>query len=93
MTPGQTIAYKQNASNEQLQSALEKALPGAAKQTKGISQQFKGATDSDTCRKIFDFLKTKVTYDKDGFTQKIKYPSALLREGRGDCKSYSLFTN
>jgi hypothetical protein len=92
MTPGQTIAYKQNASNEQLQSALEKALPGAAKQTKGISQQFKGATDSDTCRKIFDFLKTKVTYDKDGFTQKIKYPSALLREGRGDCKSYSLFT-
>lgn len=92
MTPGQTIAYKQNASNEQLQSALEKALPGAAKQTKGISQQFKGATDSDTCRKIFDFLKTKVKYDKDGFTQKIKYPSALLREGRGDCKSYSLFT-
>jgi len=92
MTPGQTIAYKQNASNEQLQSALQNALPGAAKQTKGISQQFKGATDSDTCRKIFDFLKTKVTYDKDGFTQKIKYPSALLREGRGDCKSYSLFT-
>lgn len=92
MTPGQTIAYKQNASNEQLQSALEKALPGAVAQTKEISKQFKGATDTDTCRKIFDFLCKKVKYDKDGFTQKIKYPSALLREGRGDCKSYSLFT-
>jgi hypothetical protein len=92
MKPGQNITVKTNASNEQLQRALEKALPGAVAQTKEISQQFKGATDTDTCRKIFDFLKTKVKYDKDGFTQKIKYPSALLREGRGDCKSFSLFT-
>jgi hypothetical protein len=92
MQPGQTIAFKQNASNEQLQSALEKALPGAVAQVKQIAPKFKGATDTDTCRKIFDFLCKKVKYDKDGFTQKIKYPSALLREGRGDCKSYSLFT-
>ena len=92
MQPGQTIAFKQNASNEQLQSALEKALPAAAAQVKNISSKFKGATDTETCRKIFDFLCKKVKYDKDGFTQKIKYPSALLREGRGDCKSYSLFT-
>ncbi|MEI8285725.1 MAG: transglutaminase-like domain-containing protein [Actinomycetes bacterium] len=92
MKPGQNISIKQNASNEQLQSCLEKALPGAVAQTKNIAPQFKGATDSDTCRKIFDFLLKKVKYDKDGFTQKIKYPSALLRERRGDCKSYSLFT-
>jgi hypothetical protein len=92
MKPGQNISIKQNASNEQLQSCLEKALPGAVAQTKNLAPQFKGATDSDTCRKIFDFLCKKVKYDKDGFTQKIKYPSALLREGRGDCKSYSLFT-
>ena len=92
MRPGQNITYKVNASNAQLQSALEQALPGAVAQTKQIAPQFKGASDADTCRKIFDFLKTKITYDKDGFTQKIKYPSALLRERRGDCKSYSLFT-
>ena len=92
MRPGQNITIKTNASNAQLQTALEQALPGAVAQTKDIAPQFKGATDTDTCRKIFDFLKTKVKYDKDGFTQKIKYPSALLRDGRGDCKSYSLFT-
>lgn len=92
MKPGQNISIKQNASNEQLQSCLEKALPGAVAQTKNLAPKFKGATDTDTCRKIFDFLLKKVKYDKDGFTQKIKYPSALLREGRGDCKSYSLFT-
>ena len=66
MRPGQNITYKVNASNEQLQSALEQALPGAVAQTKQIAPQFKGASDSDTCRKIFDFLKTKITYDKDG---------------------------
>jgi len=71
MKPGQNITVKQNASNAQLQRALEQALPGAVAQTKDIAQQFKGATDSDTCRKIFDFLKSKVKYDKDGFTQKI----------------------
>jgi hypothetical protein len=92
MKPGQNIILKTNASNEQLQRALESALPGAVAQTKEIAPQFKGATDSDTCRKIFDYLKKRVQYDKDGFTQKIKYPSALLRDGRGDCKSYSLFT-
>lgn len=92
MTPGQNITVKTNATNQQLQKALESALPGAVAQTREIAPQFKGATDSDTCRKIFDFLKTKVQYDKDGFTQKIKFPSALLRERRGDCKSYALFT-
>lgn len=71
MQPGQTIAYKQNASNEQLQSALEKALPAAAAQVKNISSKFKGATDTETCRKIFDFLKKEIQYDKDGFTQKL----------------------
>lgn len=92
MQPGKNITLKTNATNEQLQRALEAALPGAVAQTKEIAPQFKGATDSDTCRKIFDFLKTKIQYDKDGFTQKIKFPSALMRERRGDCKSYSLFT-
>ena len=92
MRPGQNITIKTNASNAQLQTALEQALPGAVAQTKNIAPQFKGASDTDTCRKIFNFLKAKVKYDKDGFTQKIKYPSALLRDGRGDCKSYSLFT-
>ena len=71
MRPGQNITYKVNASNEQLQSALEQALPGAVAQTKQIAPQFKGASDSDTCRKIFDFLKTRITYDKDGSNQKI----------------------
>lgn len=92
MKPGQNITVKQAATNAQLQRALEAALPGAVAQTKDIAPKFKGATDSETCKKIFDYLKTQIRYDKDGFTQKIKFPSALMRERSGDCKSYSLFT-
>lgn len=92
MKPGQNITVKQAATNAQLQRALEAALPGAVAQTKDISPKFKGATDSETCKKIFDYLKNQIRYDKDGFTQKIKFPSALMRERSGDCKSYSLFT-
>lgn len=92
MKPGQNIIVKTAATNEQLQRALEAALPGAVAQTKDIAPKFKGGTDSETCKKIFDYLKTQVRYDKDGFTQKIKFPSALMRERSGDCKSYALFT-
>lgn len=92
MKPGQNITVKQAATNAQLQRALEAALPGAVAQTKDIAPKFKGATDSETCKKIFDYLKNQIRYDKDGFTQKIKFPSALMRERSGDCKSYSLFT-
>jgi hypothetical protein len=92
MKPGQNITVKQAATNQQLQRALEAALPGAVAQTKDIAPQFKGATDCDTGKKIFDYLKKNVRYDKDGFTQKIKFPSALLRERSGDCKSFALFT-
>lgn len=92
MKPGQNITVKTAATNQQLQRALEAALPGAVAQTKNIAPKFKGGTDSETCKKIFDYLKTQVRYDKDGFTQKIKFPSALMRERSGDCKSYALFT-
>ena len=92
MKPGQNITVKTAATNQQLQRALEAALPGAVAQTKDIAPKFKGGTDSETCKKIFDYLKTQVRYDKDGFTQKIKFPSALMRERSGDCKSYALFT-
>lgn len=92
MKPGQNITVKTAATNQQLQRALEAALTGAVAQTKDIAPKFKGGTDSETCKKIFDYLKTQIRYDKDGFTQKIKFPSALMRERSGDCKSYALFT-
>jgi len=65
----------------------------AVEETKKIAPQFLGANYLDTCKNIWDFLKTNITYKKDptGF-QLIKLPRRFLAEASGDCKSYSLFT-
>jgi len=90
--PNQNITYKVGASNMQLQRAIEAALPAATKQMQGMAKQFKGSTEKETCRNIFNFLMQNIRYKVDGDNQKIKLPSAFLREKEGDCKSYSLFT-
>jgi hypothetical protein len=78
--------------NSQLRQVIFDATPKAIEQTKNIARQFKGADDLQTCKKVFDYLKTRINYSADGFHQKVKLPSALLRERVGDCKSYSVFT-
>lgn len=78
--------------NYQLRQIIFANTPKAIQQCKNIAQQFKGVTEIDTCRNIFDFLKNDIRYVADGSHQKVKLPSALLREKVGDCKSYSLFT-
>lgn len=90
--PNQNITYKVGATNMQLQRAIEAALPAATEQMKDKAKQFKGSTEKQTCRNIFNFLMQNIRYKVDGDNQKIKLPSAFLREKEGDCKSYSLFT-
>jgi hypothetical protein len=90
--PNQNITFKVGATNFELQRAIEAALPAAVAQTKDLAKNFKGSTEKETCSKIFNFLKNNIQYKVDGDNQKIKLPSAFLREKSGDCKSYSLFT-
>ena len=90
--PNQNITYKVGATNFELQRAIEAALPAAVAQTKDLAKKFKGSTEKETCSKIFNFLKNDIQYKVDGDNQKIKLPSAFLREKSGDCKSYALFT-
>lgn len=82
----------QDGDNAQLRGVIFDATPTAIAQTKQIAQQFKGKTELETCRNIFNFLKQRIRYKEDGFHQKVKLPSALLRERVADCKSYSVFT-
>lgn len=90
--PNQNITFKVGATNSELQRAIEAALPAAMAQTKDLAKRFQGSTEKESCQKIFSFLKNDITYKVDGDNQKIKLPSAFLREKSGDCKSYSLFT-
>lgn len=83
---------KQNATNGQLQAAIEAVIPMATKQMATTAKQYKGKTDLDTCRNIFVFLKG-LNYKADGNEQQVRLPSALMRTRTGDCKSYSVYTS
>jgi len=90
---GKLETIKEKADNSDIRMAIVKAVPKATAQTKDIAKYFKGNTEEQTCRKIFDFLKNKVRYKADGPEQIIQLPSAILRPNAvADCKSYSLFT-
>lgn len=77
--------------NKKIITTLHKNTDKAALITKDIAPLFKGNTIEETCRNIWNFLKTEITYKKDLENQDIKLPNRFLKEGTGDCKSYSLF--
>lgn len=89
---GIDAVYKSKADNKDIRDLLVKLVPKATAQMKDFSKQFKGRTEEETCRNIFNYIKSNIRYVADGSEQIIKLPSALLRKRVGDCKSFSLFT-
>lgn len=89
---GIDAVYKSKADNKDIRDLLEKLVPKAKQQMQDFSKSFKGASEKETCKKIFNYLKNNFTYVADGDEQIIKLPSALLNKKVGDCKSYALFT-
>ena len=89
---GIDVVYKSQADNKDIRDLLVNLVPQAKAQMKDFSKQFRGRNNQETCKKIFDYIKSNFTYVADGGEQIIKLPSALLKKRVGDCKSYSLFT-
>jgi hypothetical protein len=93
MRPGQTILVKANATNGELQRAIEAVIPQATKQAAAFANRYKGKDEMATCKNIFDYLKNNINYKADGANQQVRLPSGLMRTKQGDCKSYSVFTS
>ena len=89
---GHTIV-KRNATNSELQRAIEGAIPQATKQAATFADRYRGKDEIETCKKIFDYLKNNINYKADGADQQVRLPSGLMRTAQGDCKSYSVFTS
>jgi len=89
---GHTIV-KRNATNSELQRAIEAAIPQATKQAAAFADRYRGKDEIETCKKIFDYLKNNINYKADGADQQVRLPSGLMRTAQGDCKSYSVFTS
>lgn len=91
---GVDITYKSNADNKDIRNLLVKLVPKATAQLAEYSKRFRGKSEKETCKNIFDFLKNEIKYSADDSEQIIKLPSALLKKRAqgSDCKSFSLFT-
>ena len=89
---GIDVTYRSQADNKDIRDLLVKLVPKAKAQMVEFSKGFRGRTNKETCKKIFDYIKNNFTYVADGGEQVIKLPSALFKKRVGDCKSYSLFT-
>lgn len=84
---------QQDAFNSDIINTIHKNLPTAVDQVKNIASRFKGNSRIATAQKIWDFLKTQIKYQKDpAGVQLVRLPNRFLKDGTGDCKSYSLFT-
>lgn len=61
-------------------------------QPKSIVANLRGYDVDSTCKAIFDYMIKRTYYklDKDG-EQLIKSPGRLIKDGCGDCKSYTMF--
>lgn len=61
-------------------------------QPKAIVKNLRGYDVESTCQAIFDYMIKRTYYrlDDDG-EQLIKSPGRLIKDGCGDCKSYTMF--
>ena len=90
--PYRFVYSKNNASNGDLRKMIKKAIPISVAQSKEFTKRFKGKSDKQTAKKIYNFLKS-LKYVKDGENQKIKTIRVLVKDGSGDCKSYTVATS
>lgn len=87
-----SLHKKQGATINQIVNQVRKNEKQAIAQVCKAAHLFKGKTETETARNIWQFLHNDVPYKADGFKEQIiKLPAALIRQG-GDCKSYALFT-
>jgi hypothetical protein len=89
---GQTITVKKLGQNSDIINALHKYMPYAVDQSRKRASLFKGKDNLETCKNVWNFLKSNIRYVEDSiFFQDIKLPNRLIKDGKGDCKSYSMF--
>ncbi len=91
--PNQTITIKKRGNNSDIINTIHSYMPYAIGQSKKRASIFKGKDNKETCRNIWSFLKHNIKYVEDSVHfQDVKLPDRLVKERKGDCKSYSMFT-
>ena len=89
---GENDLKHRDGNTQDIIDVLLEADSKAAAFTKKFAPTLKGATLIETCRNVYEFVKTQIPYkiDEPGY-QWIKSPGRLWADRQGDCKSFSLF--
>ena len=63
-------------------------------QVQVIAEKFRGKNVFDTCQNIANYITANVTYECDpNGVQWVRTPARLLKDKKGDCKSFAIFQN
>ena len=78
--------------NGDIVKCWKKCYESFKNQTKNIVQNLRSNDIDSTCKAIFGYMVKNTYYrlDDDG-VQKIRSPRRLIKDGCGDCKSYTMF--
>jgi hypothetical protein len=83
--------------NSDIMSVLEKNFIGARKSVERDDwyKQFEGRDLNETCKNVWEYVKTNIPYHEDGIEQRIVMPPRLIANARehgigADCKSMAL---
>lgn len=89
---GENDLKHENGNTQDIMNVLLAADGSAAAFTKKFAPTLKGRSLIETCRNVWEFVKTQIPYkiDTPGY-QWIKSPGRLWADQQGDCKSFSLF--
>jgi len=90
---GQTLTLHKKGTNGDIIKAIHKYVPYAKEQSRSRAKLFKGNSEKETAKNIFNFLKDNIRYVEDSVHfQDIRLPNRLIKDGKGDCKSFAMFT-
>lgn len=94
LADGRQTVVKSFASNADIQKYLKDAfyISSAMVKRSNFATAFKGRTVEQTAQNIWNFLKNNIEYEIDPDDwQLLRLAPRFVKDGKGDCKSYSLF--
>ena len=92
--PHKVNLSKSKASNQDLQKFIDEGIRISNGQVgNGFAKKLNGGSERKTAENIHKFLRKNTKYVKDGQLQVIKSARSLIKDKKGDCKSYSVFAS
>ena len=87
------LVTTKQSTNDIIKELLQAHSENASEYDK-ICEQFWTGNEKRTLRKIFDYCKKNIRYEVEpDELQTVKSPSAIIAQGKGDCKHYASFCN